>query len=236
MSVGELVGSFFGGFGGVTAGFLLVKWLGAKFIETQLAKAVAEHKHELDKQLATLQGGMSRLGDVLSRRNEREFEVVAGAWELAMKAVGVAQQEFSNFRQIPSFVMMSEEDALRHIESLPFRAEHKEQLRTAQRRERDELYARCELQYGVNIAHREWAEFANHLSARQIFMTQAMFTDFDGISEALTDVISKTRAYAEEFEKLPTNTQREVDNILGGLKPKLDALAVSIRTRFHFNE
>jgi hypothetical protein len=70
--------------GTLAAGGVLVvalKFLGGKFIEHQLAKALSDHNHELAKQLATLQGGMSRLGDVLSRRNEREFAVVEGAWK-----------------------------------------------------------------------------------------------------------------------------------------------------------
>lgn len=109
----DFLSAFLGGFGGVAAGFLLVKWLGAKFIETQLAKAVANHQHDLDKQLATLEGGMSRLGDVLSRRNEREFTVVERAWELMIEAFGLAQNDFGvSSKPVPFFALTGEPRAL----------------------------------------------------------------------------------------------------------------------------
>src|SRR5882762_2639165 len=94
MSVGDFLIPFLGAFGGVAAAVGAFKYLGGKLIEHQLAKALTEHKHELDKQLAGVNAGMSRLGDVLSRRNEREFTVTEAAWERMIEAFGLAQGSF----------------------------------------------------------------------------------------------------------------------------------------------
>ncbi|MEA2328836.1 MAG: hypothetical protein QOE68_3795 [Thermoanaerobaculia bacterium] len=91
--------------GTLAAGGVLVvalRFLGGKLIEHQLAKALSDHNHELAKQLATLQGGMSRLGDVLSRRNEREFEVVEGAWKRMANTFRRTVQEVKSEQFSPS--------------------------------------------------------------------------------------------------------------------------------------
>ena len=76
----DFIGGFLGAIGGLVAGVVALRYLIAKYIEIQIAKDLAQHKHGLDKQLTTLQTQLSRFSDVLSRRNEREFKVVEDAW------------------------------------------------------------------------------------------------------------------------------------------------------------
>src|SRR5438105_1787211 len=185
----EFVGSFLGGFGGVTAAFLLVKWLGAKFIEAQLAKAIANHQHELDKQLATLEGGMECLGDVLSRRNEREFAVTEKAWELMIEAFGTAQGHFSPGKVVPAFKLMDDLQTSKVIANLPFDDEQKERLRQADDDDRDDLYEEFELTRGYELCHRLWADFKNYVSTHEIFFAQVTYEKFIEIGNDLYGVI-----------------------------------------------
>src|SRR5438045_56552 len=132
---GSLAGTLVGG--GILA--VLLKELSARYIEYQLDKALAEHQHGLNEKLAALGASMLHVNDVLSRRNEREFEVVAGAWERMIKAVGLAQNEFGTGRSVPSFRMMNDEDARLLISGLPFREDQKQALLAASCAERDDL-------------------------------------------------------------------------------------------------
>src|ERR1051326_5453435 len=89
----EFVGGFLGALGGVGVGAAALRFLASKLIEHRLTIALAEHQHGLDKQLETVKTQMDRLSDILSRRNEREFQVTEGAWERVIQAVGTAATE-----------------------------------------------------------------------------------------------------------------------------------------------
>lgn len=77
----EFVVGFLGSLGGVGVAVLALKGLVGRFIDIQVGKALAEHKHVLDIDLARLQGEMSRLGSLLNRRDERQFTVIGEAWK-----------------------------------------------------------------------------------------------------------------------------------------------------------
>ena len=233
----DFFAGFLGGFGGVGVGLLLVKWLGSKFIETQLAKAIANHQHELDKQLATLQGGMSRLGDVLSRRNEREFTVTEKAWELMIEAFGATQGHFSPLKSVPVFKIMGGGEALKVIAKLPFDDEQKEAMRHADRNRRDELYEEYELARGYILCHDLWADFKNYVSTHQIFFAQDSYQKFVEIHNDLYGIIVHVEMFvgpdAEDFD---TKEKIKVNRDLRALDEKVKALAVLIRERFGFSE
>lgn len=237
MTIGEILGAFFGGFGGVAAGFLLMKWLGAKFVETQLAKAIANHQHELDKQLATLEGGMARLGDVLSRRNEREFAVTEQAWALMIEAFGTAQGHFSPGKDVPVFKLKNDARAMKIIAKLPFEDEEKERLRQAGDDERDELYERLELTRGYVLCHKLWAAFKNYVSTHEIFFAQAIYERFIEIRNDLYGVIVHVEMFiGDDAEDFSTKEKMQVNGDLRALDEKVKALAVMIRERFGFSE
>jgi hypothetical protein len=93
----EFVVGFLGSLGGVGVAVLALKGLIGRFIDIQVGKALAEHKHVLDIDLARLQGEMSRLGAVLNRRDERQFTVIGEAWKhLSVVCQLAPQLTFSN--------------------------------------------------------------------------------------------------------------------------------------------
>jgi hypothetical protein len=232
----DFVSAFLGGFGGVAAGFLLVKWLGAKFIETQLAKAVANHQHELDKQLATLEGGMSRLGDVLSRRNEREFAVVEGAWKLLIKALGSLQVLFSPARARPGFGAMSEEEALVLVNRLPFTRDEKDRLRNCDPAAREALYSVIDVAREYPECEREWGAFKTFLNTQQIFFSPEIHDAFVSLRNDLHNVIALAQMFIGEEQGIPTQDRIQMNRWLRAADDKTEALAVQIRARFGFGE
>src|SRR5580765_1582701 len=76
-------------------------------------------EHQLTRQMATLQAGISRMNDVLSRRNERELAVNEEAWVRMNKAVGTAVVELGNSAHGKGFARMENGEALRVVDNLP---------------------------------------------------------------------------------------------------------------------
>ena len=228
--------------GMLTAGgvlVLLLRFFGGELIKHQFSKALADHNHELAKQLAALQGGMSRLGDVLSRRNEREFSVTEGAWERMMVAVGTAQGSLSlNYGpKPPAFKMMQEAEALRVIDSSSFSEEQKGELRSPGLSERDELWRQFNFRQGVQASFEKWAEFKNWLSIRQIFLQGDVFAAFSEIRDELNKVITRARVYCMPGHTVPAIEVSEINRMLRNqVDNKINGLGEMIRTRFGFTE
>lgn len=226
--------------GALAAGGVLVvalKFLGEKFMELQLAKALADHNHELAKQLATIQAGMSTLGDVLSRRNEREFLVTEGAWERMMVAVGTAQGNLGYGPRVPPLNTMPEDDALRVISSSSFSEEQKDELRSPGLSERDELWRQFNFRQGVQASFEKWAEFKNWLSIRQIFLQADVFVSFAEIRDELNKVLTRARMHCMQGHTVSAMEVSEINRMLTNeVDSKIDGLGEMIRTRFGFTE
>lgn len=226
--------------GTLTAGgvlVLLLRFFGGELIKHQFSKALADHNHELAKQLATLQGGMSRLGDVLSRRNEREFSVTEGAWERMMVAVGTAQESLGYGPMPPAFKKMQEAEALREIESSSFSEEQKDELRSPGLSQREELWRQFNFRQGVQVSFEKWAEFKNWLSIRQIFLQADVFASFAEIRDELTNVLSRAKVHCMSGHMVPVMEVSEINRMLRNeVDNKIDGLGEMIRTRFGFTE
>ncbi len=166
----DFFASFLGtlGAGGVLV--LVLRYLSTRFVEQQLVKALADHQHALDLKLATLQASMSRLGDLLSRRNEREFAVVEGAWELLINALGSLQSLFSPGRPHPGFGTLSQPDALVIIHRLPFAEADKDRLRASDPAHRDELYSILDVAREYPACFGAWGKLKAFLNTRQIIL------------------------------------------------------------------
>jgi len=240
MSLGDFFIPFLGAFGGgVVSAVAALKYLGGKLIEHQLAKALADHKLELDKQLAGVNAGMSRLGDVLSRRNEREFTVTEATWERMIQAFGLAQEAFGVSSK-PSAIFKitgGESEALKIIAKLPFDDEKKEKLRQAGQDGRDDLYSRYELERRYIECHKAWAEYKNYVSTHEIFFSEAIYKAFIEIRDDVYGVIVHVEMFigpdAEDF----TGRERvKVAHDLRDIDRKVGALASVVRQRFGFNE
>jgi len=233
----DLLGGFLGALGGVAAGVLALKYLGGKFIELQISKVVAEHKHGLDKQLTTLQVQLSRFSDVLSRRNEREFAVTEGTWERIIKAVGTAQNELGNGRRMPAFVMMSEEEGLAIIDKLAFSDEEKEALRAEHGQARDDLYREFDFRRGVYRGLEEWGELKNWVSTHQIFLHESVLGPVIQLRDDLHGLLIHSELYTSGEDKMPVQERIEMHRKLAkDFNEAIDHIALGIRSRFGFTE
>jgi CHAD domain-containing protein len=234
----DFLGGFLGALGGVAAGVLGLKYLSGKFIELQISKVVAEHKHGLDKQLTALQTQLSRFSDVLSRRNEREFAVTEGTWERIIKAVGTAQNELGDGKNIIAFALMSESDALGAIEKLWFTDEEKESLRNATSgTKRADLHLRYDLRVGVRKCMTQWGELKNWISTHQIFLHVKVLSAALKIQNELYGILVDVEGYAEDLEVMPLDERIAIKKRLRDeFNKAIDDLAEVIRARFGFAE
>jgi hypothetical protein len=231
----EFLASFLGALGGFAIAVAALKFLIGQLIEHQLATALADHQHGLNTQLAKLQVQMSRLTDVLSRRNEREFAVTEGAWELLIKTVGTAQGELGDGKSVPAFMMMNEREALALIEKLPFRNDDKLALVQVPPSKRDELFRKISFRRGVVLSLQEWTELKNWVSTHQIFLDAKVLAKVISLRDELYALLVHARTYAEEDEAMPLSERVVMHRMLGkDFNEALDALALIIRTRFGF--
>jgi hypothetical protein len=230
----DFIGGFLGALGGLAAGVAGLRYLLGKYIEMQISKDLAIHQHGLDKQISTLEAQLSRVSDVLSRRNEREFAVTEKAWELMNLAFGTSQLRFGNGRGMHNFLMKSDPEAFAVIAKLPFDDPEKEQLRNAPRNERDELYERFDIRESYATCHKLWAEFGNYVSSHEIFFAEKIYQAFVEIKNDVFGVLCHAEMFFDpEDEKYD---RRTADKMLREISVKVSALATVIRERFGFNQ
>lgn len=232
----EFAASLLGGLAAITCGVIALKYLTTWFIEHRLNKALDDHRHELAVQLAELHANLARVGDMLSRRNEREFAITETAWDLLIRAAGEAQGGFGGLRRVPAFSQMDEQGALRVIGSLSWPETDKERLRAAGQ-DRDDLFSRLDRKYLAASSMRAWAEFKNFVSTRQIFFTPAVYAQFTAIRDELYSTLVRLETYAEDEARMPFETRAEAERFLMvDLNEKIEELAAAIRARFGFTD
>lgn len=234
--VGDFTSSFLGTLTALGAGAVVLRYLSARFVEHQLGKALAEHRHELDKKLAALQADIGRFSDVVSRRNEREFSITEGAWERMIRAVGAVQNEFGPFRHASGLEFQSDQEAEAYIATLDFTEPEKETLRNTPAPKREEVYERLRHARGVRRAQEVCGEFKNWLSTRQIFLEENIYREFITIRDEVFKVVTRARMH-KTLDEIPTATHEKIDDILlNTLNERVDALAAVIRERFGFEK
>lgn len=226
--------SFLGTLGGVGSLVAGLYFFGGKLLNHRLEKGLENYRSELATELAVLESGMQRLGDVLSRRNEREFAVSEKAWELMIPAFGTAQARFGSGRRVPGFVMIPEDKAMIVIAGLPFSDAEKEELRQLAPVQRDELYDLFDLRESYGACHRLWGEFKNYVSSHEIFFAEDIYRAFVEIRNDLYGVLCHVEMFTDdESEEYDRGT---ADRMLRDIDQKVSALASLIRGRFGFNE
>ncbi|MEA2490347.1 MAG: hypothetical protein QOH21_2139 [Acidobacteriota bacterium] len=235
---GDFIGGFLGALGGLAAGVVALRYLLGKYIEMQISKDLAVHKHGLDKQLTTVQAQLLRFSDVLSRRNEREFAVTEGTWERIIKAVGCAQVELGDGKSVPVFALQSEHDAFVTIERLPFTDEEKETLRVATTgTKRDDLYRLYDTRYGIRRCVEASRELKNWISTHQIFLYDKVLAAASKIQTELQSVLIDAERYAEDLETMPFDERKVMKKKLReDFNRAMDDIAETIRSRFGFME
>ncbi|HKO54405.1 MAG TPA: hypothetical protein VJ276_00925 [Thermoanaerobaculia bacterium] len=226
--------SFFGALGGIGALVAGLYLFGGKLLDHRLEKSLDDYRSKLATDLAVLENGMQRLGDVLSRRNEREFAVTEKAWELMISAFGTAQVRFGNGRQVPVFMMMPEREAMKIIASLPFPEEDKQVLRDLTPAKRDELYELFDLRESYGVGHKLWAEFKNYVSSHEIFFDEEICQAFVEIRDELYGVLCHVEMFTDPDSE--AYDRRTADRMLRDIHRKVSGLATAIRARFGFNE
>jgi hypothetical protein len=226
--------SFFGTLGGVGSLAAGVHFFGGKLLDHRLKKGLEDHRSALARDLAVLENGMKRLGDVLSRRNEREFIVVEKAWERMIPAFGTAQARFGNGREVPAFVVLEEGEALKVIAGQPFSEEEKQALRELAPGRRGWLYELYDLRESYSVCHNLWAEFKNYVSSHEIFFAEGVYQSFGEIRTDLFGVLCHVEMFTgPDSEAYDRGT---ADRLLREIDGKVSALAAVIRARFGFNE
>jgi hypothetical protein len=192
----------------------------------------------LERQLAKFQVDMVRLGDVLSRRNEREFQVTEGAWEKMILAFGKTREDFGPAaKPAVSFRIMSDFEALKLIARLPYDADEKEKLINANASERDELYEGYELEHRVIECRQPGAEFRNYVSTHEIFFSEHIYKAFIQIRDDLAGVIIHVEMFVGADGMTFSGAERvKVSHDLDAIDKKISSLASVIRRRFGFNE
>lgn len=226
--------SFVGALGGV--GFLaaVLYLFGGKLLDHRLAKSLEDYKSKLATDLAALESGMRHLGDVLSRRNEREFAVTERAWELMCLAFGTAQARFGNGRSTPVFMMMPDNEALKVIAALPFPDGQKETLRKLKPSARDESYELFELRDSYVVCLRLWSELKNYVSSHEIFFAEPIYQAFVEIRDGLYGVLCHVEMFTDDDSEAYDRTT--ADRMLKEIDQKIFGLAIVVRRRFGFSE
>jgi hypothetical protein len=240
--------------------YQLLKYLGQKWIEAQLAvrlegfkaeqqsrlegqkanqQAVlenfkADQQRELEKLKAEHQAELERLRHLLSSRvskiHEKEFEVLPRAWLLLQDAHGATFRSVCGMREIPNFNMPGPQ-LEEFLESTRLTPYQKDQLRTASNKRT--IYNQAMDCIEFDDAASRQRELKNYLIENQIFMTPELQKQFNEVWNDLNFGLNMSASTRDGGDHVSKRQSIERVTQTGDKLPELEK---SIQAQLHFGE
>ncbi|MEK6376126.1 MAG: hypothetical protein AABO58_25920, partial [Acidobacteriota bacterium] len=102
--------------------------------------------------------------------------------------------------------------------------------------DRDELYRLFDLQRAFDLSYKEWCEFKNFLSIRQIFFEAGIFEGFKTLRDELSHVLTLVQVHVMQGQMPNMTIRTEIQQRLRvSLNARIDGFGAVIRARFGFS-
>lgn len=186
--------------GGPTAiAYGVFRYLGEKWIESKFSAQLEAERHEHAKEL---QGLKKKLDSELSRivkLQDREFTVLAEAWELLQDALGEVSSLVSIVRQSPDLSRLSPERLEEFLSGSRLTEVHRSEVRAAP--DKTKYYQDLIFWYDLNDAKRIWWKYRSYINKNSIFLRPQLSEAFQKINGVIWDALV-SREIGEESKDI----------------------------------
>lgn len=187
-SVGDiLVGLLIYGGGPTAIAYAVFRFLGERWIESKFAAQLEAERHEHAKELQELK---KKLDSELSRTvklQDREFAVLAEAWDLLQDAFGEVGALLALFRQYPDLSRLNSQRLNEVLADSRLSDVHREEVRNAQ--DKNKQYQDLIFWYDLHDAKKAWSKYRSYINKNNIFLRAELSDTFQKINGIMWDAL-----------------------------------------------
>lgn len=224
--VGEMVVA---GGGGAVVALLLFRWLGKTWIENKFAERLEQLKHDQNVVVARLRVEIESMLSGALKFQEREFEVLPGVWDKLDAAFTNVSWLVSPLQMSVDVRRMNDVQLEEQLASEEWSESQKQEVRDAQKSDRDKVYSDIQFWYKLNRVKRAFGDFQKYKASNAIFFPLELKEKLEAIEKVLWSAITATQVgkEAEDF-KLQNQGWTKVSEEAGVLR---SAIELDIRRR-----
>ena len=173
--------------------FLILRKYGTNWLDTQFSKQLEKLRHEHAKELQTLHAEIDGALNATIRLQDREFEVLAEAWNLMNESYGAVQSHVNTTQTYQNINLMGEELRTEYVNKLDiYEAQKKEILGAAD--PYDEL-VKVTFWMKHNRATSANSVFNNYVFKNEIFMEKILAEKLKVVSRKLSNALISRETY-----------------------------------------
>lgn len=229
--LGQIV--LFGG-GATVIAYVLVRWLGQKWIEDRFAKRLEEHKRRQNVLLEEVRYQINSRFNRITKIHEKEFEILPQAWIYLRDAYGYLSSIASPFQSFPDLDDYSQDELEAFLS--------KSELHDFQRQElihtddKATYFKERIFRIRINAAAKRLRTFRLYIMHNKIFLTKDLFSAFSSIESALVEaevILEHTResGWSSAWYETVSDEWRTIEE---NIKPMLVSIEQTIQERLHF--
>lgn len=226
MNINEILVNVLTYGGGATAfAYLIFRYLGQKWIESKFAAQLELQRQEHAKELHELK---KRLDAELSRivkLQDREFTVVAEAWDLLQDALSHVGALVSFLQQYPDLSRLSDDRLDEVLEGSRFTNVHRQEVRDAE--DRNHRYQQLVFWYNLHDAKLVWQKYRSYIRKNSVFLRQELGDSFEKINGIMWDaLVSREIGHETNESEMWVQASQKMRN---DLEPLLNELRIEVR-------
>ena len=178
------------GGGGAVVAYLLFQWLGKTWIENKFAAKLKDLEHDHAVAVARLRVEVeSMLGGAL-KIQERDFKVLPETWEKLDEAYGLVRWLVSPMQQHVNVRQLNEVQLDELLASQPWTESQKQDVRIADRRDRQKVHDDIEFWYRLDRVKRAVGAYQRNVAANAIFYPASLKTKLREMETHLSKAIT----------------------------------------------
>jgi hypothetical protein len=195
---GDQVMAFIGqillaGGGGAVVAYVLISWLGKRWIEDKFAKSLEASKAAHLQELEKFKAQTNALFNQISKIHDKEFEILPNAWFKLHQSLGSLGIVAAMFKEYPDVKRYNDNELHELMQKRNFSESERERIMSADPSERNKSFEEIVFWQDLNIAYEKWTDFHNYLIYNKIFLNLDLFEDFTNIDKRLQNILIDLR-------------------------------------------
>ena len=220
------------GAGAATFAYAIFLFLGRKWIENRFDERIASYEHKLTKDLEEFRHEIDFQYHGKTRTHDKEFEVLAQAWERMTKAVDLISSFASPVKELPNLDEMQKPELIAFLSTCPLN--DFERQRVIEECHKIEYYKMKLLRYDFVFVSEEISQFRNYIARNGIFLSTELQEKFEQVSDIMRQALEERKT--EESLQVNRLRERVGKKIRDDLHPIMPEIARLIQERLHFRD
>jgi hypothetical protein len=220
-----LVGLLVYGGGPTAIAYVVFRFLGEKWIESKFAAELEIERHAHAKELQELKKKLDSELSRIVKLQDREFTVLADAWDLLQDALDHVINLVALFRQYPDLSRLNTPRLTEFLENSQLSAVHKAEVLCAE--DKNKHYQELIFWYDLNTANRACWKYRSYISKNSIFLRPELSDLFERIDGVIRNAVISREVGEESGDK--KFWVQEARNMHEDIRPLLADLRAKVR-------